>query len=206
MPNLPISGLPASSTLDGSELFADVQGGITKYTTLDDIANYTTGSIGGVGGGGFGWARYDDTTYTTSSFFVVTASAAAVALPNNAGYTLDTYMNSTVDYYNSGTQKVQMAKAGDVYKRQMYNHMFNIFEEISWLQFQQLEHVKRLPLNEQVTQFNMYLQDLSIARLNWIQDQPKGPRQIGEIGVLLQEDLFDLEQENGSKILITGFI
>ena len=84
--------------------------------------------------------------------------------------------------------------------------MFNIFEEISWLQFQQLEYVKRLPLNEQVTQFNMYLQDLSIARLNWIQDQPKGPRQIGEIGVLLQEDLFDLEQENGSKILITGFI
>jgi len=42
MPNLPISGLPASSTLDGSELFADVQGGVTKYTTLSDIATYTT--------------------------------------------------------------------------------------------------------------------------------------------------------------------
>ena len=42
MPNLPISGLPASSTLDGSELFADVQGGVTKYTTLGDIATYTT--------------------------------------------------------------------------------------------------------------------------------------------------------------------
>ena len=111
MPNLPISGLPQANALTGSELFATVQDGVTKYTTLNNI----TGSIGGVGGGGFGWARYDDTTYTTSSFFVVTASAAAVALPNNAGYTLDTYMNSTVDYYNSGTQKVQMAKAGDVY-------------------------------------------------------------------------------------------
>ena len=42
MPNLPISGLPASSTLQGDELFADVQGGVTKYTTLDDITNYLT--------------------------------------------------------------------------------------------------------------------------------------------------------------------
>jgi len=85
--------------------------------------------------------------------------------------------------------------------------MFNIFEEISWPQFQQFEHIKRLPINEQVTQFNMYLQDLSIARLNWIQDQPKGPKQLTlqNIGVLLQEDLFDLEQEDGSKILITGY-
>jgi len=45
MPNLPISGLPASSTLQGDELFADVQGGITKYTTLDDVKNYVTSSI-----------------------------------------------------------------------------------------------------------------------------------------------------------------
>ena len=115
MPNLPISGLPASSTLQGDELFADVQDGVTKYTTLDSISNYTTSSIGGVGGGGFGWARYDDTIYTTSSFFAVTASEAAVVLPNNAGFTLDTYMNSATDFYNSGTQKIQMSKAGDVY-------------------------------------------------------------------------------------------
>ena len=45
MPNLPISQLPASSTLDGSELFADVQGGVTKYTTLDNIADYVTSSF-----------------------------------------------------------------------------------------------------------------------------------------------------------------
>lgn len=34
MPDLPISGLPAAGTLDGSELFATVQGGITKKATL----------------------------------------------------------------------------------------------------------------------------------------------------------------------------
>jgi hypothetical protein len=45
MPNLPISSLPASSTLQGDELFADVQGGVTKYTTLDDVKNYVTSSI-----------------------------------------------------------------------------------------------------------------------------------------------------------------
>ena len=45
MPNLPISGLPSSSTLQGDELFADVQGGVTKYTTLDDVTNYVTSSI-----------------------------------------------------------------------------------------------------------------------------------------------------------------
>ena len=45
MPNLPISQLPASDALTGTELFADVQGGVTKYTTLDDVTNYVTSSI-----------------------------------------------------------------------------------------------------------------------------------------------------------------
>jgi len=41
MPNLPISQLSQSTALQGDELFADVQGGVTKYTTLGDIATYT---------------------------------------------------------------------------------------------------------------------------------------------------------------------
>ena len=45
MPNLPISQLPVSDALTGVELFADVQGGVTKYTTLDDVTNYVTSSI-----------------------------------------------------------------------------------------------------------------------------------------------------------------
>lgn len=45
MPNLPISGLPQASSLDGSELFATVQSSVTKYTTLDDVSNYITGSF-----------------------------------------------------------------------------------------------------------------------------------------------------------------
>jgi hypothetical protein len=37
MPNLPISQLPTSDALTGAELFAVVQSGVTKYTTLNNI-------------------------------------------------------------------------------------------------------------------------------------------------------------------------
>ena len=77
--------------------------------------------------------------------------------------------------------------------------MFNVFEELSWPQFAQLEHIKKLPLNEQVNRFNMYIQDLSIARLNMVQDQPKGD------SYLLQEDGFFLLQEDGSKISLPAY-
>jgi hypothetical protein len=77
----------------------------------------------------------------------------------------------------------------------------NIFEEIFWPQFIQLEYIKRLPLNEQVNQYNQYLYDLSIARQNWITYQNKGPLEEVE-NFLLQENGFFLLQENGNKIII----
>ncbi len=39
MPNLPISQLSASSALDGTELLVNVQGGVTKKQTIQDILN-----------------------------------------------------------------------------------------------------------------------------------------------------------------------
>lgn len=54
MPNLPISQLQSTTTLDGSEYFAAVQSGITKKTTFENIQQYiyTSGSnvdnLGGV--------------------------------------------------------------------------------------------------------------------------------------------------------------
>jgi len=83
--------------------------------------------------------------------------------------------------------------------------MINIFEEISWPQFIQQVHVKKLPLNEQVKYYNQYIWELNQARQNWLTYQNKGIRpQIAVTGVLLQEDLFDLLQEDGSQILITS--
>tara|TARA_B110000285_G_scaffold19151_1_gene18593 strand:- start:87 stop:542 length:456 start_codon:yes stop_codon:yes gene_type:complete len=40
MPNLPISGLPQATVLQGGEEFVTVQGGVTKKTTLEQIDNY----------------------------------------------------------------------------------------------------------------------------------------------------------------------
>ncbi len=54
--------------------------------------------------------------------------------------------------------------------------MINIFEEISWIKFQQLNHITKLPLNEQVKYYNEYLYDLNESRQSWINSQPKGPR------------------------------
>ena len=84
----------------------------------------------------------------------------------------------------------------------------NIFEEISWPEFIQQVHVKPLPLNEQVKYYNQYIWDLNQARQNWLTYQNKGPRRTTpippvEAGFLLQEDLFDLLQETGDKIIIT---
>jgi hypothetical protein len=115
MPNLPISQLPPSDALTGAELFADVQGGITKYTTLNDIHGFVTGSTPGLGGSGLGWARYDDTQYTTSSFLTLTDGATAIVLPNNAGNVVSTYINSSTAFYNGTSKKVQMQNIGDVF-------------------------------------------------------------------------------------------
>jgi hypothetical protein len=79
--------------------------------------------------------------------------------------------------------------------------MFNIFEEISWPQFAKMSHVVKLPLQEQVTQYNQYLFQLEEARTSWIMYQNKGPL-AEEESFLLQQDGFFLLQQDGSKIII----
>jgi hypothetical protein len=81
----------------------------------------------------------------------------------------------------------------------------NIFEEILWPQFVKIEHVSKLPLNEQVAAYQQYIYDLDVARQSWLAYQNKGPFAFAEKTerYLLQEDLFDLLQEDGSKIIIT---
>ena len=46
MPNLPISQLPAAGSLTGAELFAVVQGGVTKYTTAQNLNYITSNNYG----------------------------------------------------------------------------------------------------------------------------------------------------------------
>ena len=82
----------------------------------------------------------------------------------------------------------------------------DIFNEILWPQFIQLDGIKGLPLNEQVNKYNQYIYELNEARHSWISYQNKGKiLTIQNVGFLLQEDLFDLEQEDNSKIFITAY-
>ena len=86
----------------------------------------------------------------------------------------------------------------------------DIFNEISWQKFKILPRIKSLSLNEQVKKYNLYINELTYQRnvyLHWLEGHKKGPLppKLQVTGVLLQEDLFDLLQENGSQILITEY-
>jgi hypothetical protein len=60
---------------------------------------------------GLGWARYDDTQYTSASPFNFTTTAFTV--PNNKGFVIDTNINSEIDYYASN--KLRAEFENDVY-------------------------------------------------------------------------------------------
>lgn len=74
-------------------------------------------------------------------------------------------------------------------------------EEIPWLHFVKLNHIAKLPLNEQVSAYRQHVCDIEQIRACGGKSSRK---EIQITGVLLQEDLFDLLQENGSQIYITS--
>jgi len=65
--------------------------------------------------GQLSWARYDDTQYTTSSFYSVNLEDGEQTLPNNGGFSVTTHLHSTVQFYNTGSQKIYAENDGDVY-------------------------------------------------------------------------------------------
>jgi hypothetical protein len=82
-----------------------------------------------------------------------------------------------------------------------------IFEEIPWFQFQRIPSINKLPLQEQVRKYREYMLDLHYAREQWMVQQHEGKSSNIQItGVLLQEDLFDILQEDGSQIYITTLL
>jgi len=60
---------------------------------------------------GLGWARYDDTQYTSELPYSFTTTDFVV--PNNAGNVIDTHIHSEIEYYSSN--KVKAEFDGDVY-------------------------------------------------------------------------------------------
>ena len=75
--------------------------------------------------------------------------------------------------------------------------------ELTWQQFRNQTHIRILNENQQIRQYRFYLE--ALAEQNYRQN--KGPKQLTLqiTGFLLQEDLFLIQQENGSGIYITSY-
>ena len=88
---------------DGSYALIRNADGRFGYVKLQDFSS-----------GLLGWARYDDTQYTTASAFT-SSVGTEFTLPNNAGNKIEEHLHSTVSFYNETTQKMQVENEGDVY-------------------------------------------------------------------------------------------
>lgn len=75
-----------------------------------------------------------------------------------------------------------------------------LVEEIPWLHFVKLNHIRKLPLSEQVSAYRQHLCD--IEQIRACGGASKTRRIVNE-GFLQQENLFYILQEDGSKIYVT---
>ncbi len=113
MPDLPISGLPAASLpLDGTELFATVQGGITKYSTLNSV-NYIPGNSYGL----FAQtANSTPVTATTSELSLIGSGVGTLIVPANGFRIGDSFradFGGQLSSRNNDTIRIKV-KAGSV--------------------------------------------------------------------------------------------
>lgn len=71
-----------------------------------------------------------------------------------------------------------------------------MFEELSWFHFQQLERIKKLPIHEQVLEYDKYIGELSLSRLMWLEYQT------GVDDIILSELGFGLSDEVNAPLYI----
>ena len=102
MPNLPISQLPSASALTGAEVFATVQSGITKQTSLSAIAS----------------ASYEENSYygsfyhTASMDLSVSGSIYSMSLSTTDfanGVSIGGASNSQITFANPGVYDIQFS-------------------------------------------------------------------------------------------------
>lgn len=73
--------------------------------------------------------------------------------------------------------------------------------EYSWQEFQKLNHINNLPLNEQVRQYNFYLDSLANQRMWQNKGKPSQQSTPQETFLILQENSDYVLQENGDKLI-----
>lgn len=99
-------------TIDANDEFVVKQeDGYLGYISVSDLTSYINLRTAEK----LGWARYDDTQYTTSSAFSLTTAAGEQILPNNGGNTIETNLHSSVSFYNTGSKTIQVENVNDVY-------------------------------------------------------------------------------------------
>ena len=78
-----------------------------------------------------------------------------------------------------------------------------IVEQIPWLHFVKLPHISKLPLQEQVQKYRLYLCEIEAIRVDIECGGRSATKEIVNEGFLQQEDLNYILQEDGSKIYVT---
>ena len=74
--------------------------------------------------------------------------------------------------------------------------------DITWTQFKRIQHISRLPLNEQVREYEGYCHWYQMNYTIMCDNGGKSNTIESESGFLQQQNGFFLLQENGYKILI----
>ena len=113
MPNLPISQLPAAAPLSGSELFATVQSGVTKYTTLSSITQVQGNSYGLFTQTG----SSTPIAATTTSGSLLGAGAGSLSVPANGFRVGDAFQASfsgKISAHNNDTLQILVRSNGVV--------------------------------------------------------------------------------------------
>ncbi len=114
MADLPISGLPAAGSLDGTELFAVVQGGVTKYTTAQNI-NYVTSNNYGLFNQTGSTAPISGSTHVSGS--LIDGGIGTLSVPANGfkkGDAFEAVMAGTIFSQNGDELDIQVRADGEV--------------------------------------------------------------------------------------------
>jgi hypothetical protein len=152
--NLNIDGdIYVNNVISSSILY---RSGSTKFGDSFDDTHQITGSVQITGSlnvnthpvvlGQLSWARYDDTQYTTSSFRSVTVAGGEVTIPNNGGYSVTTHLHSDIQFYDSGSQLIQVENEGDVYSMTLTFRAKTSNAGSAWMRIQ-LDSVGLTPYN-----------------------------------------------------------
>jgi hypothetical protein len=129
MPNLPISQLPSSDPLDGAELFAIVQDGITKQATLSSVATSLTSNYGLFAQ----TANSTPVTATTTESTLINGGVGTLSVPANGfsiGDSFRAVFGGVLNAANNQTIRIRVKSGAIVFLDSGLQPITNITNDI----------------------------------------------------------------------------